>query len=186
MKFEMENKPLNVFNFSSLTDIVLLLLIFFLLTSQFVIQTGVKVKLPGSKTNEQTLPSQLIVTITPDSKIYLGSDLVGIDGLPMKLESASQKELGEITLKDKTSITRLVDILEKKNLVVRVEDQIDHRIKRVILTNAGKQLFFDVLPIMEKTREEVRKDISDQDIETFKKVLSSIIVNLEDENDKPS
>ena len=103
-----------------------------------------------------------------------------------QLESASQKELGEITLKDKTSITRLVDILEKKNLVVRVEDQIDHRIKRVILTNAGKQLFFDVLPIMEKTREEVRKDISDQDIETFKKVLSSIIVNLEDEEDKPS
>ena len=103
-----------------------------------------------------------------------------------QLESASQKELGEITLKDKTSITRLVDILEKKNLVVRVEDQIDHRIKRVILTNAGKQLFFDVLPIMEKTREEVRKNISDQDIETFKKVLSSIIVNLEDEKDKPS
>ena len=103
-----------------------------------------------------------------------------------QLESASQKELGEITLKDKTSITRLVDILEKKNLVVRVEDQIDHRIKRVILTNAGKQLFFDVLPIMEKTREEVRKNISDQDIETFKKVLSSIIVNLEDEKDKPT
>ena len=103
-----------------------------------------------------------------------------------QLESASQKELGEITLKDKTSITRLVDILEKKNLVVRFEDQIDHRIKRVILTNAGKQLFFDVLPIMEKTREEVRKDISDQDIETFKKVLSNIIVNLEDEKDKPS
>ena len=103
-----------------------------------------------------------------------------------QLESASQKELGEITLKDKTNITRLVDILEKKNLVVRVEDQIDHRIKRVILTNAGKQLFFDVLPIMEKTREEVRKDISDQDIETFKKVLSSIIVNLEHEKDKPS
>ena len=103
-----------------------------------------------------------------------------------QLESASQKELGEITLKDKTSITRLVDILEKKNLVVRVEDQIDHRIKRVILTNAGKQLFFDVLPIIEKTREEVRKNISDQDIETFKKVLSSIIVNLEDEKDKPT
>ena len=103
-----------------------------------------------------------------------------------QLASAAQKELGEITLKDKTSITRLVDVLEKKNLVVRVEDQIDHRIKRVILTNAGKQLFFDVLPIMEKTREEVRKDISDQDIETFKKVLSSIIVNLEDEKDKPS
>ena len=47
-------------------------------------------------------------------------------------------------------------------------------------------MIYYFLPIMEKTREEVRKDISDQDIETFKKVLSSIIVNLEDEKDKPS
>ncbi|MFL3014659.1 MAG: MarR family winged helix-turn-helix transcriptional regulator [Candidatus Neomarinimicrobiota bacterium] len=97
-----------------------------------------------------------------------------------QLESASQKELGEMCLKDKTNITRIIDALEQKNLVVRVEDQIDHRIKRVVLTNAGKQLFFDVLPIMEKTREEVRKDISNKDIETFKVVLSKILENLTD------
>ena len=121
-----------------------------------------------------------------DSGLDISLDQWMVLGPIWQLESASQKELGEITLKDKTSITRLVDVLEKKNLVVRVEDQIDHRIKRVILTNAGKQLFFDVLPIMEKTREEVRKNISDQDIETFKRVLSSIIVNLEDEKDKPT
>ena len=97
-----------------------------------------------------------------------------------QLESASQKELGEMCLKDKTNITRIIDALEEKNLVVRIEDQIDHRIKRVVLTNAGKQLFFDVLPIMEKTREEVRKDIPDQDIDTFKIVLSKILENLDD------
>ena len=97
-----------------------------------------------------------------------------------QLESASQKELGEICLKDKTNITRIIDALEEKNLVVRIEDQIDHRIKRVVLTNAGKQLFFDVLPIMEKTREEVRKDIPDQDIDTFKIVLTKILENLDD------
>ena len=95
-----------------------------------------------------------------------------------QLESASQKELGEMCLKDKANITRIIDALEQKNLVVRIEDQIDHRIKRVVLTNAGRQLFFDVLPIMEKTREEVRKDISDQDIDTFKIVLSKILENL--------
>lgn len=49
MKFQTSNKPIALFSFSSLTDIVMLLLIFFLLTSQFVIQTGVKVKLPGAK-----------------------------------------------------------------------------------------------------------------------------------------
>jgi len=95
-----------------------------------------------------------------------------------QLGSPSQKDLGEICLRDKPSITRIIDSLEDKSLVVRVSDQIDHRIKRVILTNAGKQLFYDVLPIMEKTREEVRGQISEEEIEIFKNVLSKIIKNL--------
>lgn len=88
MKFEMSNKPLTIFSFSSLTDIVLLLLIFFLLTSQFVIHTGVKVKLPGAKNNEQSTPAKLIVTITEDQKVYFGSTEVGIDALAGKIESS--------------------------------------------------------------------------------------------------
>jgi len=95
-----------------------------------------------------------------------------------QLESPSQKDLGEICLRDKPTITRIIDSLEDKSLVVRFSDQIDHRIKRVILTNAGKQLFYDVLPIMEKTREEVRGDIPEEEIEIFKNVLSKIIKNL--------
>ena len=85
-----------------------------------------------------------------DSGLDISLDQWMVLGPIWQLESASQKELGEMCLKDKTNITRIVDALEQKNLVVRVEDQIDHRIKRVVLTNAGKQLFLDVLPIMEK------------------------------------
>jgi DNA-binding MarR family transcriptional regulator len=114
-----------------------------------------------------------------ESGLDISLDQWVVLGPVWQMETASQKELGEICLKDKTSITRIIDALEKKNLVVRVPDQIDHRIKRVILTNAGKQLFFDVLPIMEKTREEVKKGISEKDIDTFKNVLSEIIKNLE-------
>lgn len=82
----MQNKPLTIFHFSSLTDIVMLLLIFFLLTSQFVIQTGVKVQLPGAKNNEQTVPTRIIVSITDQGKIFVGKDEVVIGSLPIKLE----------------------------------------------------------------------------------------------------
>lgn len=85
MKFRTSKEPLSIFSYSSLTDIVMLLLIFFLLTSQFVIQTGVKVKLPGSKTNEQSEPSRLIVTLTQGGAVYAGKDEVSIDLLPTKL-----------------------------------------------------------------------------------------------------
>ncbi|MBU1100068.1 MAG: biopolymer transporter ExbD [Bacteroidetes bacterium] len=81
MKFETSNKPLEIFSFSSLTDIVMLLLIFFLITSQFVVQTGVKVKLPGAQNNEQLIQSNLIITLTDKNRIYVGTKEVGIDAL---------------------------------------------------------------------------------------------------------
>ncbi len=85
MKFTTSNEPLTIFSYSSLTDIVMLLVIFFLLTSQFVIQTGVKVKLPGSKTNEQSEPTKMIVTITSAGVVYAGADQTTIDLLAGKL-----------------------------------------------------------------------------------------------------
>ncbi|MDQ7815615.1 MAG: biopolymer transporter ExbD [Melioribacteraceae bacterium] len=90
MKLETSNKPLSIFAFSSLTDIVMLLLIFFLLTSQFVIQTGVKVKLPGAQNNEQVTQSRMIVTISSQNRIFLGSEEIGIDKLAGRLEQIKQ------------------------------------------------------------------------------------------------
>ena len=115
MKFEMQNKPLTVFHFSSLTDIVMLLLIFFLLTSQFVIQTGVKVQLPGAKNNEQTVPTRIIVSITEESKVFVGKDEVAVGKLPLKLE-ALKKDFDEENL-----IIR-ADKAAKIDLVIKVID----------------------------------------------------------------
>jgi len=85
MKFETSNKPLSIFSFSSLTDIVMLLLIFFLLTSQFVIQTGVKVKLPGAKNNEQLAPAKLVVSISKNERIFFGNKEISLDELAGKI-----------------------------------------------------------------------------------------------------
>ncbi|MEO8399055.1 MAG: biopolymer transporter ExbD, partial [Ignavibacteriaceae bacterium] len=101
---------LSIFSYSSLTDIVMLLLVFFLLTSQFVIQTGVKVKLPGSKTNEQTAPSKLVVTLTEGGGVYVGNEEIGIDELAAKL-SIIKNESGEQNLiirSDKSVAVELV------------------------------------------------------------------------------
>ncbi len=85
MKFKTSNEPMSIFAYSSLTDIVMLLLIFFLLTSQFVIQTGVKVKLPGSKMNEKSEPSMMVVTLTSGGGVFAGEEEIGVDQLPTKL-----------------------------------------------------------------------------------------------------
>ena len=124
-----------------------------------------------------SMPERFVQNVF-NSGLDISMDQWMILGPIWQLESPSQKELGEICFRDKPSITRIIDSLEKKSLVVRVPDQIDHRIKRVVLTKAGKQLFYDVLPIMEKTREEVRGNIPEEEIQIFKNVLSKIIKNL--------
>jgi biopolymer transport protein ExbD len=110
MKFKVSNEPLSIFAYSSLTDIVMLLLIFFLLTSQFVIQTGVKVKLPGSKTSEQSIPSKLIVTLTASGGIFVENQEIIINELPAKLESIKLGKLEDnlIINADKTVALDLV------------------------------------------------------------------------------
>lgn len=110
MKFNTSKEPLSMFSYSSMTDIVMLLLIFFLLTSQFVIQTGVKVQLPGSKTNEQTTPTKMIVTLTAGGAVYLGNEEVSIEELPAKINVLKETLLEEnlIIRADKTVAVDLV------------------------------------------------------------------------------
>jgi biopolymer transport protein ExbD len=69
-------KPLALFSQSSLTDIVLLLLIFFLLTSSFVTNFGIKVDVPQSESIAQPDPVYINVTITADGLFYVGGDRV--------------------------------------------------------------------------------------------------------------
>lgn len=115
MKFETNNKPLSAFNFSSLTDIVMLLLIFFLITSQFVIQTGVKVKLPGAKNNEQTVQTKMVVSITDKNQLYLGTKEIGIEKLAGSLDEI-RRTSGE------NNLVIRADKSVKIDLIIRVID----------------------------------------------------------------
>jgi len=84
MKIRSQNKVLDTFSFSSLTDIVLLLLIFFLLSSTFIIQPGIKVKLPVSTTAESTNEKNITITLTKNGRIYLNQDQVTMNDLPAR------------------------------------------------------------------------------------------------------
>ncbi|GAB4172650.1 MAG: hypothetical protein Kow00108_07360 [Calditrichia bacterium] len=76
MKFQQENKILYSFNFSSLTDIVMLLLIFFLLSSAFILQPGIKVKLPEAAVTEAHSEKSIYVAIDRNNNVYLNAERV--------------------------------------------------------------------------------------------------------------
>lgn len=115
MKIRAENKVLDTFSFSSLTDIVLLLLIFFLLSSTFIIQPGIKVKLPVSDTAEATNEKSITVTLTSKGLIYLNQDQISISELPAKWNQlmAQNPEQAIIIRADKgVTIDQTVAILD--------------------------------------------------------------------------
>ncbi|MDZ7724723.1 MAG: biopolymer transporter ExbD [candidate division KSB1 bacterium] len=86
MHIESTRKRMVLFSTISLTDIVLLLLIFFLLTSSFVIQPGIKVRLPKAAAGEQTDSNKLFITITREQRIFLNQQHIDENGLGNRIK----------------------------------------------------------------------------------------------------
>ncbi|MFW5955632.1 MAG: ExbD/TolR family protein [Rhodothermales bacterium] len=79
--FSTSRKPLTVFSMAGLTDIVLLLLIFFLLTSNFIPQFGIQVNLPEADTSSPATGQFVTVVITEDGDYYVDQDRTSRENL---------------------------------------------------------------------------------------------------------
>jgi DNA-binding MarR family transcriptional regulator len=95
-----------------------------------------------------------------------------------KKNGQSQQDLAGLLCKDKTSVTRLIDNMEKHSLVVRIPDKADRRQKLIYLTKKGKDLLEKLVIVIHKTQVEAQKSIKIKDIETCKSVLDQIYANI--------
>lgn len=93
-------------------------------------------------------------------------------------DGQNQKELAGTSCKDKTSITRLIDGLEKRNLVVRIPGEKDARQKLIYLTNQGKAFQQELLQIVKQTLAEAQKGINPRNLKLCKDVLRQVAQNL--------
>ena len=62
--------------YAALTDIVLLLLIFFLLSTSFVLRPGLRIDLPEGRSEERTEAAPLTVTLTEEGEIFVDGEVV--------------------------------------------------------------------------------------------------------------
>ena len=87
---------------SSMTDIIFLLLIFFMLTASFVTPSGLPVNLPSSKSSTIVM-QKVSVTITKDLRYYVNDQRTNVRRLPDDLEAALKGQEGLVVLHvDKT------------------------------------------------------------------------------------
>ena len=95
-----------------------------------------------------------------------------------KEDGKSQQELCNATFRDKPSITRLIDNLEKLNLVKRVSHDKDRRINKVFLTRQAQKLHEDTMQLAEETLNEALEGVPVDQVEMCKEVLKRVYDNL--------
>ena len=95
-----------------------------------------------------------------------------------KQDGISQQELCNATFRDKPSITRLVDNLEKLDLVKRVASESDRRINKIFVTKHSLKLQEQTMELAEETLNEALESVPADKIDVCKEVLQVVYDNL--------
>jgi len=90
----------------------------------------------------------------------------------------SQSELAELSGKDRTSITRILDILEKKAYLDRRPDAHDRRAYRIYLTPAGEETSPRLLHIAAQVNQLSCVDFTPEEVELLKTLLNRVCANI--------
>ncbi|MEA5044152.1 MAG: MarR family transcriptional regulator [Petrimonas sp.] len=90
-----------------------------------------------------------------------------------------QQVICDLTQKDKPSVTRLIDNLEKKNLVKRISDPADRRNNLIHLSSQGTALKQKTTRVVHGIVNHALEGISDDELIRAKNVLLRIMHNLE-------
>ncbi len=85
---------LSEINVTPLVDVVLVLLIIFMLTAP-VLQSGIEVSVPKTKTVQEISQERLIVTINKKQEVFLGNDPININSLGDKLREKIRDPRGQ-------------------------------------------------------------------------------------------
>ena len=96
-------------------------------------------------------------------------------------DGLSQNELAFLTLRNKSSLTRLLSKMEKKNYILRKQFKEDKRINHVYLTEYGMETFKKTKPAIKEMIEIMEQNISDSEKQQMIKTLKKIQHNLDSE-----
>lgn len=113
--------------------------------------------------------SQIVNDITVDQALVL----IIID----KNSNYSQKEIAELIFKDNASITRIIELMVKKDYLTRKTNELDRRKFNLEITEKGKKTIELLNPAILKNRQTALEGLSEDEIELLDKILTKIILN---------
>ena len=119
----------------------------------------------SSKLQEKLIINNLNISIEQWRLLYYLWDKDGIN----------QLELATIANKEKSTITRQIAELEKKEFIIRIAGNIDKRNKLIYVTKKGKLIKEKALSLANQITKDCEKRINKDELKIFKKVLNEII-----------
>lgn len=90
----------------------------------------------------------------------------------------AMSQLSRLLLLDNSTITGLIDRLEKSGFVLRKANPKDRRIFLIHITQLGIKEVNDAKTLINRVNEQIKTDFSDEEIETFKKILNSFVTKF--------
>ena len=115
MKLRTKEPTLLRFETAAMTDIVFLLLIFFLLSSSFIVQTGIKIDLPAATSTKPQDSSHIVLSVTSDGDVYVNEKEVQWSKIQGELESLlaeSEDKLVVVRGDRELSLGRTVEVMD--------------------------------------------------------------------------
>jgi biopolymer transport protein ExbD len=109
-------------NITPLIDVLFILIIFFTVSSTFLEQPGIELKLPDAESSQTYTAQKVIVYVDKSDAVYLNDDLIDVNDLAesikQKLEEQKDKSvvLRADTEVDHGMIIRIMDLLRKKGI----------------------------------------------------------------------
>ncbi len=90
-------------------------------------------------------------------------------------EGISQSEIAAKVNKDKASITRILDIMEKNHLIQRCDDKADRRSYRIFLTAEGKSLESKLKPVAQAANQAIFQNLKEDEQEELQRLLLKLV-----------
>jgi DNA-binding MarR family transcriptional regulator len=94
-------------------------------------------------------------------------------------EPISQADLGDLTLRDRPTMTRILDGMDARGWIARVKDPSDARVRLVRLSAEGRALRKKMVPIAKAIVARAEAGIAEKDLVTTRETLRRIAANLE-------
>ncbi|MGD0232156.1 MAG: MarR family transcriptional regulator [Syntrophorhabdales bacterium] len=102
-----------------------------------------------------------------------------------ELQGINQSCIGRRLFKDRHSITRILDVLERHGYIERRPDGADKRMFRIFLTERGDTVRDGVVPLVVAFEESVYEGLTEEDLCIMRKMLEHIAGNIEGKAQEP-